>query len=114
MNLRRHLTQIAVSSVVTLAVCTTAVASERRTANTVLGAGLGAVAGAVLSDGDPLLTLGGAAAGGLLGNVLTEDRRHYHGRYDGAHRRRVEERYGYHHERRRGYDRGWRRSHRGH
>jgi len=31
-------------------------------------------AGAVFSGGDPLYALGGAAAGGLLGNVLTEDR----------------------------------------
>lgn len=108
-NVRRHITQIAMSGLLALAVCTTAAASERRTANTVLGAGLGAVAGAVLSNGDPMLTLGGAAAGGLLGNVLTEDRRHHRGGYyDGPRRHRVEERYdrrGYH----RGYNRGWRR-----
>lgn len=94
MNLRRHFAHIAVSSVVALALCTTAAASERRTANTLMGAGLGAVAGAVLSDGDPLLTLGSAAAGGLLGNVLTEDR-HHHGwrHYDSGYHRRVEQRY---------------------
>jgi len=110
MNVQRHIAQIAMSGLLALAVCTTAAASERRTTNTVLGAGLGAVAGAVLSNGDPMLTLGGAAAGGLLGNVLTEDRRHHYrgGHYDAPRRHRVEERYdrrGYH----RGYNRGWRR-----
>ncbi len=49
--------------------------------NTVIGAGLGAVAGAALSDGDPLMMLGGAAAGGLLGNVLTDDRRYSRSSY---------------------------------
>jgi uncharacterized protein YcfJ len=107
MTLRHHFTHIAVSSVVALALCTTAAASERRTANTLMGAGLGAVAGAVLSDGDPLLTLGSAAAGGLLGNVLTEDRHHGGWRhYDSGHHHRVEQRYrprgDY-----RGHDRRW-------
>src|SRR3546814_13346933 len=56
-----------------------AMASDKTT-NTLLGAGLGAAAGALLSEGDPLLTLGGAAAGGVLGNILTEDHR-YNGRH---------------------------------
>ncbi len=49
---------------------------DRKTSNTLMGAGLGAAAGAVVTGGDPLYTLGGAAAGGLLGNVLTEDRQY--------------------------------------
>lgn len=55
-------------------------AASDKTTNTLLGAGLGAAAGAVLSEGDPMLTLGGAAAGGVLGNVLTKDshRRYSH------------------------------------
>ncbi|WP_202411826.1 hypothetical protein [Paracandidimonas lactea] len=51
----------------------------RRNNNAVLGAGIGAAAGAVASDGDPVYILGGAAAGGLLGTILTEDRRYYRG-----------------------------------
>src|SRR3546814_2212414 len=63
-----------------LAISTTALADDQ-TRNTIIGAGLGGVAGALLSDGDPLLTVGGMAAGGLLGNVITDDddrgRRHH-------------------------------------
>lgn len=47
---------------------------DRKSTNTMLGAGLGAATGAVVSQGDPLFTLGGAAAGGVLGNILTDDR----------------------------------------
>ncbi len=46
---------------------------DRKGNNTLIGAGLGAAAGAVVSQGDPLYTVGGAAAGGLLGNILTSD-----------------------------------------
>jgi osmotically inducible lipoprotein OsmB len=53
---------------------------DRKSNNTLLGAGLGAATGAVFSGGDPLYTLGGAAAGGVLGNVLTEDRSDRRGR----------------------------------
>jgi hypothetical protein len=48
---------------------------DRKGNNTLIGAGLGAAAGAVVSQGDPLYTVGGAAAGGLLGNILTSDDR---------------------------------------
>lgn len=63
--------------VVALAGCAT---YDRRANNTMLGAGLGAATGAVVGSGDPVYMLGGAAAGGLLGNILTEDRRHYRGK----------------------------------
>jgi len=39
--------------------------------NTVIGAGVGAVGGAVLTGGDALGTVGGAAVGGVIGNVTT-------------------------------------------
>ncbi|MCC2596909.1 hypothetical protein LKR43_11215 [Pusillimonas sp. MFBS29] len=55
-----------------LAGCTSSY--DRRANNTMMGAGLGAAAGAVVSGGDPVYALGGAAAGGLLGNILTQDR----------------------------------------
>ncbi|HEX7855193.1 MAG TPA: hypothetical protein VF503_16010 [Sphingobium sp.] len=43
--------------------------------NSLIGAGLGLLGGAILSGGDPWATLGGAAAGGLVGNVTTKDKR---------------------------------------
>jgi len=79
-------------AVVALAGCTT---YDRRADNTLLGAGLGTAAGGVFSGGDPLYMLGGAAAGGLLGNVLTSDDRSY-GRGRGWDRRYDQ-------------DRGWKR-----
>jgi len=36
--------------------------------NTAIGAGTGAVAGAVLTGGSPLGTVGGAVVGGVIGN----------------------------------------------
>lgn len=79
-----------------------------KTTNTLLGLGLGGAAGAVFSDGDPLITLGTAAAGGVLGNVLTEDERDHRRGWRGHDRRNWRG-----HERRVGWshDRG---RHRGH
>lgn len=39
-----------------------------QTRNTAIGAGVGGVAGSVLTDGSTLGTVGGAAVGGLIGN----------------------------------------------
>lgn len=36
--------------------------------NTLVGAGIGGVAGAVLTDGSPVGTVGGAVVGGVIGN----------------------------------------------
>ncbi|MBY0474536.1 MAG: glycine zipper 2TM domain-containing protein [Nitrosomonas sp.] len=41
-----------------------------RDRNTVLGAGVGAVGGAVLTNGSTLGTVGGAAVGGVIGNQM--------------------------------------------
>lgn len=38
--------------------------------NTVGGAGIGAVAGAVLTGGSPIGTVGGAAVGGVIGSAV--------------------------------------------
>lgn len=46
---------------------------SRQNQNTLAGAGLGGVAGGVLTDGSAGGVLGGAAAGGILGHVLTPD-----------------------------------------
>lgn len=57
--------------------------ADNKTRNAIIGAGLGGVAGALLSEGDPLYTLGTAAAGGVLGHVITEDdHRPKHPRWD--------------------------------
>jgi osmotically inducible lipoprotein OsmB len=38
--------------------------------NTAIGAGVGAVAGSVLTGGSPVGTVGGAAVGGVIGNQV--------------------------------------------
>lgn len=81
MTITKRLIQALLASVLALGVSTTALA-DKQVRNAVIGAGLGGVAGALLSDGDPLVTLGGAAAGGVLGHVITDDddrgrRRHW-------------------------------------
>jgi osmotically inducible lipoprotein OsmB len=45
---------------------------ERKDRNTLIGAGIGALGGAVLSHGDIWGTIAGAAAGGVVGNVATK------------------------------------------
>ncbi|HUH87960.1 MAG TPA: hypothetical protein VL003_07880 [Pusillimonas sp.] len=68
--------------ILAFAMAGTATARDRKTDNTLIGAGLGAAAGAVISQGDPLYTIGGAAAGGLLGNILTEEPRYHRRDWD--------------------------------
>jgi osmotically inducible lipoprotein OsmB len=43
---------------------------SRQNQNTAVGAGVGAVGGAVLTGGSTLGTVGGAAIGGLIGNQV--------------------------------------------
>lgn len=45
-----------------------------RDKNTAIGAGVGAVGGAVLTGGSTLGTVGGAAVGGLIGNQVGKDK----------------------------------------
>ncbi|HZH56056.1 MAG TPA: hypothetical protein VFD96_02645 [Burkholderiaceae bacterium] len=73
---------------------------DRRHNNTMVGAGLGAAAGAVVSQGNPWYTLGGAAAGGVLGNILTEDDRRSRHRAHGNKHRHKHGKGGRHHHRR--------------
>ncbi len=56
---------VAIALVVTLSACET-----RRGRNTAIGAGVGAVGGAVLTNGSALGTLGGAAVGGVVGHQV--------------------------------------------
>jgi len=46
-----------------------------RDKNTALGAGIGAVGGAVLTGGSALGTVGGAAVGGVIGNQINTKKR---------------------------------------
>lgn len=43
---------------------------SQRDKNTAIGAGVGGVAGSVLTDGSTLGTVGGAAVGGLIGREV--------------------------------------------
>jgi osmotically inducible lipoprotein OsmB len=43
---------------------------SRRDECTVMGAGIGAVGGAVLTEGSAVGTVGGAAVGGVIGNQI--------------------------------------------
>ena len=43
---------------------------SRRDQNTAVGAGIGAVGGALLTGGSALGTVGGAAVGGVIGNQI--------------------------------------------
>lgn len=43
---------------------------SRRDENTAIGAGIGAVGGAILTNGSAVGTIGGAAVGGVIGNQV--------------------------------------------
>jgi len=47
---------------------------SERDKSTAIGAGVGAVGGAVLSGGSTLGTVGGAAVGGVIGNQVGKDK----------------------------------------
>jgi osmotically inducible lipoprotein OsmB len=47
----------------------------RQEKNVAVGAGVGAVAGSVITGGSALGTLGGAAVGGVIGNEVSKDKR---------------------------------------
>lgn len=102
--LTRRFTKLALIGLTAFALTGCATHYDRKANNTMMGAGLGAAAGAVVSQGNPWYALGGAAAGGLLGNILTDDDDRRSRRWDNDRRSR-------HH----AGDRGYRRSHdRGH
>ncbi|NKI73780.1 osmotically-inducible lipoprotein OsmB [Dickeya sp. CFBP 2040] len=45
---------------------------NKRQRNTAIGAGIGALGGAVLTNGSALGTVGGAAVGGIIGHQTTK------------------------------------------
>ena len=48
---------------------------SRQDENTAIGAGVGAVGGAVLTGGSAIGTVGGAAVGGIIGHEVGKDKR---------------------------------------
>ena len=67
-NLRQSTTAIVIiSAVLGLSGCS---GMSTQTRNTAIGAGVGGVTGSVLTNGSTLGTVGGAAAGGLIGNQV--------------------------------------------
>jgi len=69
MKTMRSLTVSVVASALLLSVAGCSGMSTRDK-DTAIGAGAGAVAGAVLTDGSAVGTIGGAAVGGLIGNQV--------------------------------------------
>ncbi|WP_436857484.1 osmotically-inducible lipoprotein OsmB [Citrobacter tructae] len=58
---------LAITLAMSLSACSN---MSKRDRNTAIGAGAGAVGGAVLTDGSALGTLGGAAVGGIIGHQV--------------------------------------------
>ena len=61
------MTIVATTLMVSLSGCSSMTTRDK---NTAIGAGVGAVAGAVLTGGSGLGTVGGAAVGGIIGNQI--------------------------------------------
>lgn len=64
---RRVLTLLAATAVVALGACS---GMSTRDKGTAVGAGVGAVGGAVLTGGSAIGTVGGAVVGGVIGNEV--------------------------------------------
>jgi osmotically inducible lipoprotein OsmB len=69
--------RFAVSAVTAVLLLGAAGCSDMSTRNkdTAIGAGVGAVGGAVLTGGSPLGVVGGAVVGGVIGNEVGKDKR---------------------------------------
>ena len=69
--------QIAMSTLITTFLVASAGCSgmSSRDKSTAIGAGVGAVGGAVLTGGGVLGTVGGAAVGGVIGNQIGKDKK---------------------------------------
>ena len=68
---RMALSTVAAAMLVGLGGCA---GMSSRDQNTAIGAGIGAVGGAVLTGGSAVGTVGGAAVGGFIGHQLDRDR----------------------------------------
>jgi osmotically inducible lipoprotein OsmB len=70
-NQRHAIMAIALGAVIALSGCSD---MSRRDKDTAIGAGAGALGGAVLSGGSAAGTVGGAAVGGVIGNQVGKDK----------------------------------------
>ncbi len=61
---------LAVIALLSLSACAGMSSQDR---NTAIGAGVGAVGGAVLTGGSAVGTVGGAAVGGVIGHEVSDD-----------------------------------------
>ncbi|EFH4282870.1 osmotically-inducible lipoprotein OsmB [Escherichia coli] len=61
---------LAITLAMSLSACSNWSKRDRNTAIGAIGAGAGALGGAVLTDGSTLGTLGGAAVGGVIGHQV--------------------------------------------
>ncbi|MBT0720787.1 osmotically-inducible lipoprotein OsmB [Tatumella sp. TA1] len=68
MKVKRNTINKAVLAVALVTVLSGCSNWDKRSRNTAIGAGLGAIGGSVLTHGDGLGTLGGAALGGVIGH----------------------------------------------
>jgi osmotically inducible lipoprotein OsmB len=68
-NIKKTLIAVAAVAMVGLQGCAGMNTQQR---NTAIGAGVGAVGGAVLTGGSPVGTVGGAALGGLIGHETSK------------------------------------------
>ncbi len=67
-TINRHaLTTLALAAVIALGACS---GMSKRDESTAVGAGVGAVGGAVLTGGSAVGTVGGAAVGAVIGNQV--------------------------------------------
>ncbi len=71
-NSKRMTALLGAVVLVTLSACSGMSTQER---NTAIGAGVGAVGGAVLTGGGAVGTVGGAVVGGVIGNQIGKDKR---------------------------------------
>lgn len=70
MHIKKIVTgSVLLSALLGLSACSNMSQQDR---NTAIGAGVGAVAGSVLSGGSAVGTVGGAAVGGVIGNQVSK------------------------------------------
>ena len=69
---RFALSAVAIAALLGLAACSDMTQQEK---NTAVGAGVGAVGGAVLTGGSTAGTLGGAAVGGVIGHEVDKPKK---------------------------------------
>ncbi len=70
MNTTRHPKTLYAALAIAIAMTTGCAGMSTRDKNTAVGAGIGGVAGAVLTGGSAVGTVGGAAVGGVIGNQV--------------------------------------------